>query len=309
MYSLNEYAFLVGDPVRMRAYADAIARVVRPGSVVVDLGAGGGVLSVLAAKAGARRVYAIEAEPLGSVVHDSAARSGVADAVTFVHGTSTAVTLPERADVIVSDIHGVLPLFRAHLPSIIDARTRFLREGGALIPAREMLHAALVAAPQLYEQRIGVFDAAPYGVDMTALREMAANRWYRGPAESIKTVSEAAPVATLDYMNLAGPNLDAGFQLTANEAETAHGFCLWFDSELAPGVTLSNSPWAEETVFGRGFFPFQRPVPLRAGDRLRVRLRASFHQLDYTWTWDTDDVDGELAVHFRQSTFRGVAIR
>ncbi len=309
VYNLNEYAFLVGDPRRMRAYAEAIARTVRPGSVVVDLGAGGGVFSILAARAGARRVYAVEAMPLGSVVADAAARSGVGDVVTFVHGMSRDVTLPERADVIVSDLHGVLPLFRAHLPSIVDARARFLREGGALIPARESLHAALVEAPELYRRHVGVFDDAPYGVDMGALRDMAVNRWYAGPGDAMTLVGDPAPIAALDYATIVSPDLDATVELGAGRAATAHGLTVWFDSVLAPGVVLSNGPAHEETVFGRAFFPFQRPIDLLEGERTRVRLRALFSDSDYVWSWETDGPARPAgAARFRQCTFRGIAI-
>ncbi len=309
MYNLNEYAFLLGDPRRMRAYGDAIARMVGQGSVVVDLGAGGGVLAVLAAKAGARRVYAIEAMPLGSVVADAARRSGVGEIVTFVHGMSTEVTLPERADVIVSDLHGVLPHFREHLPAIVDARERFLRDGGALIPAREWLQAALADAPDLYQRRVAVFAGAPYGVNMDGLREMAVNRWYSGPKEDVRLMDGPAVIATIVYLEITGPDLDAAFDLATVEGGTAHGFCVWFDSELAPGVMLSNSPALEETVFRRAFFPFERPLRLRAEDRVRVRLRAALHGPDYVWTWETHGADAGAAAHFRQSTFRGYPIR
>ncbi len=309
VYNLNEYAFLVGDPRRMRAYADAIAAVVRPGFVVVDLGAGGGVLSVMAARAGARRVYAIEAMPLESVVADAAMRSGVADIVTFVQGVSTTVSLPERADLIVSDLHGVLPLFRGHLPSIVDARARFLRRDGFLIPERESLHAVLVDAPQLYRRHVGVFEDAPYGVDMAALREMAVNRWYSAPRDEISCIGPATAVATLDYRTIAGPNLDETFELVSAASTTAHGFCVWFESVLTEGVRMSNSPADGETVFGRAFFPFQRPIDFREGGRARVRLRASLLGADYVWTWDTDGPDGDAALRFRQSTFCGIAIR
>jgi protein arginine N-methyltransferase 1 len=307
VYNLNEYAFIVGDPLRMRAYTDAIARVVRPGSVVVDIGAGGGVLSILAAKAGARRVYAVEAVPLAWVVADSAQRSGVAGVVTFVHGKSTDVTLPESADVIVSDLRGVLPLFRKHLPSIVDARERWLRPGGALIPRRDVLHAALVEAPDLYHRHVGVFDRTPYGVDMTALRDLAVNRWYLGLKEEVALIGDATGFASLDYADLVDPNLDARVGLEATRPATAHGFCVWFDTILADDVFLSNSPRDEETVYGRAFFPFEQPLALEAGDRIRVRLRAKLTENDYVWTWDTD-APSRLGTQFRQSTFRGIAI-
>ena len=308
MYNLNEYAFLLGDPRRTCAYAEAIAALVRPGSVVADIGAGGGLLSVLAAKAGARRVYAIEAVPLGSVVTNSAARSGVGDVVTFVGGMSTEVTLPEPVDVIVSDIRGVLPFFRAHLPSIMDARQRFLREGGLLIPYCDTLHAALVCAPQLYQRHVGVFEAAPYGVDMNALREMAANRWYRGITEELTMASHAIQIATLEYMRLSDPNLDASFELISTIDARVHGICVWFDSDLAPGVHLSNSPDREETIYGRAFFPLDHPLSVQCGEPFGVRLRASLLGRDYTWTWDIDSVSRQPPVRFRHSTFKGIAI-
>jgi protein arginine N-methyltransferase 1 len=307
VYNLNEYAFTTGDPLRMRAYSDAIARVVQPGSVVVDIGAGGGVLSILAARAGARRVYAVEAMPLGWVVADAARRSGVGDVVTFVHGVSTVLTLPEPADVLVSDLHGILPLFRQHLPSIADARARWLRPGGALIPRHETLHASLVEAPGLYRRHVDVFDGAPHGVDMSALRDLAVNRWYLGLKEDVTPVGDAARLASLDYGQLVDPNLDARFELGATKPATVHGFCVWFDSVLADGVFLTNSPAHEETVYGRAFFPFERPLPLEAGERLRMRLRANLTENDYVWTWETD-APSRLGTRFRQSTFRGMAI-
>jgi protein arginine N-methyltransferase 1 len=103
--------------------------------------------------------------------------------------------------------------------------------------------------------------------------------------------------------------LDARFNLTSAMDGVVHGFLLWFDSELAPGVAFSNHPQCEESVYGRGFFPFERPLDLRSGDRVTIRLRAALFGRDYTWTWDTDGVNIATPVRFRQSTFRGIAIR
>ena len=48
------------DAVRLDAFSRAIAEVVRPGHVVVDLGSGTGVLGLLACRAGASRVYSVD---------------------------------------------------------------------------------------------------------------------------------------------------------------------------------------------------------------------------------------------------------
>ena len=80
---------------RTQAYLKVVRDVVRPGSVVVDLGTGSGVLGVAAARAGAARVYAIEATAMAGVAQQVAAANGVADRVTVLRGWSQQILLPE----------------------------------------------------------------------------------------------------------------------------------------------------------------------------------------------------------------------
>ena len=65
--------------------------------------------------------------------------NGFSERIEFIQGASTAITLAEKADVIVADVHGAQPFFRTNVVSIIDARRRMLAEGGVLIPRRESL--------------------------------------------------------------------------------------------------------------------------------------------------------------------------
>src|SRR6188474_876833 len=83
---VGNHANMLLDVDRVAAFARAIAEVVRPGDVVVDVGAGTGILAILAAKAGARRVFAVERGPLSTLIAGAAADSGVADVVTVVRG-------------------------------------------------------------------------------------------------------------------------------------------------------------------------------------------------------------------------------
>src|SRR6266511_5050393 len=101
-YSLHHHAGMIRDRVRTDAYARALEEVVRPESVVLDLGAGTGILTLLAARAGARRIFAVEHADIIELARELAVANDLADRITFVQGTSTAVTLPEAADVVVS---------------------------------------------------------------------------------------------------------------------------------------------------------------------------------------------------------------
>ena len=107
-------------------------------------------LSFLACQAGARRVYAIEAGASLEFARLLAARNGFQDRLEFVDKPSTQVILPERVDVIVGDIHDTFGLQPRGLASFVDARERFLKPGGTLIPCGIQLIVVPVEEPDRY---------------------------------------------------------------------------------------------------------------------------------------------------------------
>lgn len=84
MYSIAGYGRMIADSVRMEAYSRALRQCIRPSSVVIDLGAGTGIFSLLTCQYGARRVYAIEQDDAISVARAHAAANGYADRIVFV---------------------------------------------------------------------------------------------------------------------------------------------------------------------------------------------------------------------------------
>src|SRR3954454_3981380 len=137
MYSVLDYGRMAGDRVRMGAYSRAIARVVKPGHVVLDIGAGTGIFSLLAARAGARRVHAVDLNPAVTLVEQIAAENGVSDRITVHHKSSYDLALDEKADVVIADLRGNSPLFGDNTAALRDACTRLLKPGGVLLPARD----------------------------------------------------------------------------------------------------------------------------------------------------------------------------
>lgn len=98
---IRRYRAMIDDPVRLAAFQDAITQVVRPGDVVVDLGCAMGNFSVFACRAGARRVYAVEASPIIEVAREVVRANGFSNRVRFLPGLSTAIDVPERAQVVI----------------------------------------------------------------------------------------------------------------------------------------------------------------------------------------------------------------
>jgi len=304
MYSVHFYGQMLRDTSRMEAYAAALRRLVTPDSVVMDLGCGPGVFALLACKLGARRVYAVEPENIVGLAREAAAANGFSNRIEFFENLSTEITLPEQATIIISDLRGVLPWFEQNVSSIIDARRRLLATGGVLIPQRDILWAAIVEAPQQYEERIDPWRNQ-FDLDLSAATRLVTNTWRKSRIKPEQLLTDPICWATLDYYEVDSPDVHAEISWQAAREGTAHGVAVWFDSELAEGIRFSNHPAAPEMIYGSGFFPFSQPVAVTAGERISIRLAADLVNDGYVWRWDTE-VPGKAS--FKQSTFFGVPL-
>jgi predicted RNA methylase len=311
MYSLAGYGNMIEDRVRLDAYARALRQSVRPGSVVLEIGTGPGVFAVHACQLGARRVYAIEPDPVIQVAREIAAANGCADRIEFIEDLSTRVTLPIQADVIVSDLRGVLPLFQTHLPSIADARRRFLAPGGALIPKRDAIWAALVEAPEPYARIVNCWEKNALAQNLSPARQLAVNTFQKVRLTPEQFLAPPQLWATLDYATVENPDCRGAVDFSVQRAGTGHGVVLWFETCLVDGVGFSNAPSTPEAIYGSMFLPWTEPVPLAEGQTVRVDLTATLTENDYVWRWNTqiDSASGSgPAQRFEQSQLAGAVL-
>lgn len=312
MYSIAGYGKMIADRGRMDAYGAAMRQVIRSDSVVFDIGCGTGIFSLLACQMGARRVYAVEPDDAIQVAREIAAANGFGERIVFIQDRSDRISLPEQADVIVSDMRGILPLFEHHLPSIIDARERLLAPGGVLIPQRDTLWAAVVQAPDLYSRHFGGLDQDSYGLKMDAARKIAANSWSKARVEPQQMVVEPQLCATLDYRTVTDASRCAELTWTTTQSGTGSGLIMWFDSLLIDGIAMSNAPTAPELIYGSAFCPWQEPLALNVGDRIDLTIRTQLVGDDYLWSWDTAVFEkgdcSRAKARFKQSTFFGTPL-
>src|SRR5215475_512339 len=313
MYSISMYGFMIADNARMDAYSEALRRAVNPDSVVIDIGAGTGVFALLACQFGARHVYAIEPADAIQVAREIAAANGYADRIECVQKLSTEVTLPEKADVIISDIRGKLPFLGRHISSIADARARLLKPGGTLISRRDDVWAAVVEAEETYNEYLGHWDK--YEFDMSAARRIVTNTasWRLKEDSAGIMLAEPRLWATLDYMTISDPNAAGEMSFEIRRDGTAQGMLVWFDATMAEGVGFSNAPGVENPtkIEGRSFFPWPQPVELKEGDRIDARLEARLVADEYVYRWETtvrSRNSEQIKASFKQSTFYGESL-
>src|SRR5215471_4865599 len=304
-YSLDQFAAMFGDRPRIDAYNAAIQRSVRPGDTVVDIGCGPGIFALLACKAGARCVYAIDTSEVVEFGRHLAVVNGFADRIHFLRGDSRQIRLPERANVVVSDVRGALPLFSHAIGTLQDARSRFLTEQGRLIPASDSLFCAVVEAPLAYQFVVDAWKSFPH-LNLSSGLPLVLNALYRQQLKPEQLVSVAASWLRLDYRS----SVESGAavcELAVSRAAIGHGFGLWFETQLDNEIGFSTHPSAGETVYGHVFLPWLQPVSLREGETVCVDLRAHLVGNDYVWQWETTipAANGRPATHFKQSTFYG----
>jgi protein arginine N-methyltransferase 1 len=306
MYSLEQFAMMLSDRVRMRAYSAAIAQSVRPNDAVVDLGCGPGIFALLACKAGARRVYAIDTNGVVDFGRQLAAANGFSDRIIFMRGDSRQMRLPERVNVIVSDVRGVVPLFSNAIDTLQDARDRFLAEGGQLVPSSDTLYAAIVELPDVYELLADAWKAVPH-LDLSQGRPLVLNTVHRHHIKPHQVISRPQSWHVLDYVTGTNRPAENRIELPITKTATGHGVGVWFQTQLTGDIGFSTEPRMQETVYGHIFLPWLEPVSLREGEICFVNLRAHFVGNDYVWQWETNlpASEGRSEVRFVQSSFYG----
>jgi protein arginine N-methyltransferase 1 len=282
---------MVSDRQRTEKFITGIRRMVRPGDVVVDIGTGSGILAVAAAQAGAARVYAVEASGIAEVAQEVFAANKVADRITLIRGWSTQIELPERADLLVSEMIGDEPFGERILEITWDARRRLLKTDARLLPSRIRVFALPVTIPpsHLIGKKLDA-DAlerwqAWYGQDLSPLAKIFQPEqkplFYIRPQEARNWPMLADPIllAEFDLENCEAQIVDQTSAGRATQAGPLNGALIYFETQLG-SATLSTHPHEaqDDNHWRSPVWWFKETRMLRADDTIAFRYQCPFHQ-------------------------------
>lgn len=296
--SVANHGSMVFDAHRNTLYGRAISAHVGPDSIVLDLGAGLGVHGLLAAAAGALRVYLVEPQPLVQVAADTARASGLDRQAIVFQDRIEHVQLPEPVDLIVSVFTGNLLFSEDLLPSLFHARDRYLKPGGKLLPDRAQLWLAPLCAPQLHAKHVQRWSEPVMGLDYSRARSFAGNEIIvlrRDELEGSHRLATGAAVADLDLTTATSADCRGEAVVRVATSGLCHGLLGWIRIRLAD-EWLSTEPEAPEVHWSPVLLPVDPPLPLTAGELLKVVVQRPAHG---DWTWSLTAQAGAR----RQSTF------
>jgi len=276
------HELMLGDRLRMNAYRRAILEAVRPGDVVLDLGTGTGILSQWALEAGASRVFGIDlSAPVLAKAVQRMRSAGLAARFEPIHGCSYEVELPQRVDVLISEIMGNMADNEDFQPILSDAIRRFLAPGGTVLPRSTTSYLVPVAARLAHENlcagaiacltpRHGIAAlyrdrrlSSPFDLYYDCI--LPASTYLSRPALLRAYAGAWAQLATYRCQR----------EFILERPGVLTGFKAYFVAELTATTTLDISGddidrGETSDSWKHAYLPIEHPIEVRAGDRLEV---------------------------------------
>ncbi|XP_073304200.1 probable histone-arginine methyltransferase 1.3 [Primulina huaijiensis] len=260
--------------------------------VVVDVGAGSGILSLFAAQAGAKHVYAIEASDMAEYARKLVAGNALlSQKITVVKGKVEEVELPEKADILISEPMGTLLINERMLESYIIARDRFLVPNGKMFPSLGRIHMAPFSDEYLYTEiaNKALFwqQQNYYGVNLTPLHGAAFQGYFSQPvvdAFDPRLLVALAVSHEINFMSSKEEELyeiDIPLRFIASVGTRIHGLACWFDV-LFDGSTvqrwLTTAPGAPTTHWYQLRCVLSQPIYVMPGQEITGQLRMVAHK-------------------------------
>ena len=267
------HAGMLYDEERVAKYSAAINQVIKKGDVVADIGTGTGLLAFLCLKAGAKRVHAIERSSSIDWAKRIADKNGLSDRIIFYKQDSRDCDLPEKVNVVVSELIGHIAFEEGMAESLVDARERFLVANGVMLPERVDLKVALVEENGVYPECIECWQDIE-GFDYSLMREEAVKACYLTSLSHRDLLSEPKTFFKANFKEKCKFNLRASHSFNVCRTGKINGIALWFEASLSSNITLSSGPWSQ-THWQQCFAPIAAPMAANAGDLISVSVEMS----------------------------------
>ncbi|KAH0794572.1 protein arginine N-methyltransferase 1 [Histomonas meleagridis] len=293
---------MLSDKVRTISYQKAILDnpAMFKDKVILDVGCGTGILSLFAAKCGAKKVYAVEKSTIGNYAKKIIEKNGYSNQIILLQTTIEEASIPEKVDVIISEWMGYCLLYESMLNSVIFARDKYLKEGGTMYPTRASMFITGIEDKIFYHRKFLYWEDF-CGFNLEPVKQWAVHEPVIEVCPEKQIVTDDSKLIEFDLNKVSENDLsiDATFSLTSLESTSLYGFVVWFDV-LFEGkeetIMLSTSPFEEPTHWSQTIFYLERPVKLTTDTIIEGRFmmkpnEKNFRDQDVTIKYNVDGYD------------------
>lgn len=263
--------------------------------IVLDVGCGTGILSMFAAKAGAKHVYSVDMSNIIEKAREIVSLNGFDDKITLFKGKLEDIELPvDSVDIIVSEWMGYFLLYESMLDTVLWARDKYLAPGGLILPDKCSMHIAGIEDGQYKQDKIHYWEDV-YGFDYSPFIKVAMVE------PLVDTVDNQALITTphkffefdINTVKVDELAFHRDFSLKAIDTELCHAFIVWFECDF-PGdekVTLATGPMHKYTHWKQTVFYMDQVLDLKKGDEIHGSIASrpnatNPRELDIEIAWD-----------------------
>nr|XP_020467985.1 protein arginine N-methyltransferase 3 [Monopterus albus] len=254
--------------------------------VVLDVGCGTGILSMFAARAGAKEVISVDQSDIIYQAMDIVRSNHLEDKITLIKGRVEDISLPvEKVDIIISEWMGYFLLFESMLDSVLYARDRYLADGGSVYPDLCNISLAAVGDTEKHQDHIGFWDDV-YGFNMMCMKKAVVPEALVEVVKADTLISDPTVIQTFDCNRVSVCELEfaTDFYLkiknTTDCTAIVGYFDIFFDKDSSNKVTFSTGPQVTRTHWKQTVFLLERPVSVQAGEELQGKITVRKNKKD-----------------------------
>ncbi|KAL1110384.1 hypothetical protein AAG570_007915 [Ranatra chinensis] len=272
---------MLKDEYRLNAYKSAISRnkPLFKDKIVLDIGAGTGILSIFCAKAGARKVFAVEANlKMAEICQKVIDDNNLKRIIKVYQGEIENIKLPQKVDIIISEWMGHYLFHEGMIDSVLHAR-KYLKDGGKMFPETCHIYASMCELPDQYD-----FWKDVHGVDMSAVGE--AYRKSSCDEPHIQLVDKKSLLCdpnVICSINMYDIDPDSLKEICADNLAvmkrngSIQGVCIWFSVDFPNGISseriyLSTSPYQNPTHWKQTVIVLPREVVVEKSEPILYKL-------------------------------------
>lgn len=275
---------MMNDLKRNNAYKNAINKAVEESQVVLEIGTGSGLLSMMAVDAGARKVITCEVnETIAQVAEKIIFQNGFSERITVIHKKSTdlvvGVDLTKKVDLVISEILSSEFVGEGVIPTMLDVNRRLLNKNGKMIPESGDIRVALLRNSVKAREDNLVGDM--YGYDLSEYNKITQTKTSNILKENPSLISSIEVAFSFNFYTAATLiEQEKVLEIEVLESCTCLGLITWLRLNLYDDISFENKPSELGSGWINPIYLFEKPLPVSAGQRIKVKATL---KRDFVW--------------------------